>query len=58
MRIVMKKRKPERKQLERPVQLEHPQRLDSMEFGEEFTFDQKRQQPANLDNQERRNHRK
>ncbi|WP_313237515.1 hypothetical protein [Sporosarcina ureae] len=54
----MKKRKPERKQLERPVQLEHPQRLDSMEFGEEFTFDQKRQQPANLDNQERRNHRK
>ncbi|WP_155979516.1 hypothetical protein [Sporosarcina ureae] len=54
----MKKRKPERKQQDRPVQLEQPQRLDSMEFGEEFTFDQKRQQPANLDHQERRNHRK
>ncbi|WP_158231889.1 MULTISPECIES: hypothetical protein [unclassified Sporosarcina] len=54
----MKKRKPERTQQERPVQLEQPQRLDNMEFGEEFTFDQKRQQPTNLDNQERRNHRK
>ena len=58
MWIPVKKRKPERKQQERPVQLERPQRLDSMEFGEEFTFDQKRQQPANLENQERRNHRK
>ncbi|WP_303966375.1 hypothetical protein [Sporosarcina ureae] len=54
----MKKRKPERKKQERPVQLDQTQRLDSMEFGEEFTFDQKRQQPANLENQERRNHRK
>lgn len=45
----MKKRKPERKQQVGPVQLERPQRLDSMEFCEEFTFDQKRQQPANLE---------
>lgn len=54
----MKKRKSEKKQQRRPVQLEQLQRLDNMEFAEEFTFDQKRQQPANLENKERRNHRK
>lgn len=58
MWIPMKKRKPEKKLQEQPVQLDKPHRLDNMEFGEEFTFDQKRQQPANLEIQERRNHRK
>ncbi|WP_158232059.1 hypothetical protein [Sporosarcina sp. P16b] len=54
----MKNRKPKRKQQEQPVQYQRLQRLDSTEFGEEFTFDQKRRQPANLENQERRNHRR
>ena len=54
----MKKQKPERKHQEKATQPERPQRLEYMEFGEEFTFDQKRRQPTNLENDERRNHRK
>ena len=54
----MKKQKPERKLQEQTTQLKRPQSLENMEFGEEFTFDQKRRQPTNLEHDERRNHRK
>lgn len=54
----MKKQKPERKRQDKLSQFSSLQRPEDTEFGEEFTFDQKRQQPTNLDNKERRNHRK
>ncbi|WP_155961314.1 MULTISPECIES: hypothetical protein [unclassified Sporosarcina] len=51
-------KKQERKQRKQHSQNERTQQPENVEFGEEFTFDEKRQQPDSMPNKERRNQRK
>ncbi|PIC64827.1 hypothetical protein CSV79_04180 [Sporosarcina sp. P13] len=65
----MNKRKEDRQRQEQPNQNQRQRQgqpnqnqrqgqPENMEFGEEFNFDQKREQPNGIENKERRNNRK